>query len=60
MVEYYPLVVMKGEEASGEGHLGEEGLLEDDDKDEESWYEEEGEEGGGVNQDGNECPDEGN
>ena len=60
MVVYYPPVVMKGEEASGEGHLGEEGLLEDDDKDEESPYKEEGEEEGGVNQDGNECPDEGN
>ena len=59
MVEYYPPVVVKGEQGSGEGQPGGEELLEDDD-DEEEWYEEEGEEEGGVNQDGNERPDERN
>jgi phosphatidylinositol phospholipase C delta len=58
MVEDYPPVVMKGEQRSGEGQPGGEELLVNEE--EESPYEEEGEEVGGVNQDGNECPDEQN
>ena len=59
MVEsYLPVVVhVKGEEASGKGHLGEEELLEYDDE-EDLLYKEEGEEAGGVNQDGNKHLDE--
>jgi phosphatidylinositol phospholipase C delta len=61
MVEYYLPLVVKGEQGGGEGQPGGEELLEDDDdEEEEEPYEEKGEEDGGVNQDGNERPDERN